>query len=646
MIKNNKKTEVGHASYRKPAHRKPVHSKPVRPARGEFLPVNRKDMKARGWDELDFLVITGDAYVDHPSFGAAIISRCLEAEGYKVGIIAQPDWRSTDDFNKMGRPRLGVMVAAGNLDSMLNHYTASGKKRRTDEYSPGGKAGLRPDRATMVYCNRVRELWKDIPLIIGGIEASLRRIAHYDYWSDNIRRSILVDAKADILIFGMAESSVKKIAEGLSVGKPVEALRSIPGICWRTHNPDDAKDAVMLPSFAEICESKELFTKAFAMYYHEQNAFTGKRLIQDQGAWYVVQNKPSKPLSQKQMDEIYAYPYTRTWHIDYDKDGGIPAFKEVSLSITSHRGCFGECSFCALVSHQGRVIQSRSHESIIDEAKRITHMPEFKGYIHDVGGPTANFRIPACKAQLKRGACQDKSCLFPKVCPALEADHSDYMKLLRELRSLPGIKKVFIRSGLRYDYILADKKNNFIEELCKYHVSGQLKIAPEHASPDVLKQMRKPSREVTKEFVDLYRRINEKLGMKQFLVPYLMSSHPGSTLKSALELAEFIRDTGLRPEQVQDFTPTPGSVSTCMYYTGINPLTGEKVYVPKTTEERKLQRALLQYWMPENEELVRAALRKLGREDLIGRGSHCLVPEGRIKHTNRRPGMDKKRHSL
>lgn len=643
-----KKTAINKPNNKKKNSDNQHKKKVMRPGRELFIPVNKNDMKAKGWNELDFLIITGDAYVDHPSFGAAIISRCLEAEGYRVGIIAQPNWRSTKDFQRLGRPKLGVMVAAGNLDSMLSHYTASGKKRRNDVYSPGGKAGLRPDRATMVYCNRVRELWKDIPLIIGGIEASLRRIAHYDYWSDKVRRSILVDSKADILIFGMGESAVRDIAERLALGKPVESLRAVDGVCWRTHNPDDARDALMLPSFDEVCADKMVFTEAFRKFYYEQNAFTGKRIIQDQGAWFVVQNRPAKPLSQKQMDAIYSYPYTRTWHPDYDKDGGIPALQEVGMSITSHRGCFGECAFCALVSHQGRVIQSRSHKSIIKEAEEIRDMPNFKGYIHDVGGPTANFRIPACQTQLKRGACKGKSCLFPNVCPNLEADHSDYMSLLRKLREIPGIKKIFIRSGLRYDYMLKDKNHNFLEELCKYHVSGQLKIAPEHVSNNVLKYMRKPSKEVTSEFIKQYREVNKKLGMKQFLVPYFMSAHPGSTLKDALELAEFIRDTGMRPEQVQDFTPTPGSVSTCMYYTGIDPLSGDKVYVPKSAEERKMQRALLQYWMPQNRNVVVQALKKLGREDLIGNGRNCLVtgPSNHHGAPKKRRGIDNRRYKL
>ncbi len=595
------------------------------PNRSEFLPVSRADMDVKGWDELDFLLISGDAYVDHPSFGHAIISRCLSIRGYRVGIIAQPDWRSTEDFAKMGKPRLGVMVAAGNLDSMLNHYTASGKKRRDDNYSPGGKAGLRPDRATVVYCNRVRELWKDIPLIIGGIEASLRRIAHYDYWSDSVRRSILADSRADLLVFGMGERAVADIARALAEGQSVGALRRIDGTCWKTHNSENANDAVVLPSYDEVVADKKVFAEAFRKFYLEQNSFSGKRLIQDQGAWHVVQNKPASPLTEGELDAIYAYPYTRTWHPDYNKLGGVPALAEVELSITSHRGCFGECSFCALTSHQGRIIQRRSDGSMIAEAKKLRRLPNFKGYINDVGGPTANFMSVACSEQKKRGVCIGKSCLFPEPCRKLEPDHSNYISLLRKLRELPGIKKVFIRSGLRYDYILTDKNQEFLEELCRYHISGQLKIAPEHVSEEVLKYMKKPSEKVTTEFIEKYRAMNEKLGMNQFLVPYFMSSHPGSTLKDALELALYIKNSGMRPEQVQDFTPTPGSISTCMYYTEIDPMTGESVYVPKSFEERKMQRALLQYWMPENYDTVRKALEKLERTDLIGNEPKCLV---------------------
>ncbi|MDD4160126.1 MAG: YgiQ family radical SAM protein [Synergistaceae bacterium] len=600
-------------------------------ARDKFLPVNRQDMERRGWEDLDFLLISGDAYVDHPSFGTAIISRWLESLSFRVGIIAQPDWRSTEDFKRMGKPRIGVMVTAGNLDSMLSHYTASGKKRKTDPYSPGGRAGLRPDRATIVYCNRVRELWKDVPLVIGGIEASLRRMSHYDYWGNDVRRSILADSRADLLVFGMGELAVKDIANALAQGKEVSRIRDVPGTCWKTHDPGNAADAVILPSFEEVRSDKKAFAKAFKQFYIQQNHSNGSRIIQDQGAWNVVQNRPARPLTEKEMDKVYSLPYTRAAHPDYEEAGGIPALEEVRFSITSHRGCFGECSFCAISMHQGRVIQARSDRSMIDEAWSLKKMKDFKGYIHDVGGPTANFMIPSCPDQETKGTCAGKSCLFPAACKKLEADHSKYIGLLRKLREIPGIKKVFIRSGLRYDYILADKKTDFLDELCRYHISGQLKIAPEHVSPAVLKLMRKVPRNVTVKFIDDYRQKNRELGMKQFLVPYFMSSHPGSTIREAVDLAEFIRDSGLRPEQVQDFTPTPGSMSTCMYYTGIDPLTGEEVYVPRDHEERKMQRSLLQYWVPENAETVRKALIKAGREDLIGNNKKCLVPERSIR---------------
>ena len=598
---------------------------PASPPRSAFLPVSRADMEARGWDELDILVITGDAYVDHPSFGHAIIARWLEAHGFRVGIVSQPDWRGTEDFAKLGRPRLCVMLSAGNLDSMLNHYTASGKKRRRDDYTPGGTAGHRPDRATVVYANRVRELWGDIPLVIGGIEASLRRFAHYDYWSDSVRRSILTDSRADLLVYGMGESASLEIARRLADGEEAASLRDIAGTCWKTHDPAAANDAVALGSFAEVSADKAKFAASFKLFYDENDGIRGKRLIQDQGAWYVVQNRPARPLSTAEMDRIYALPYARAWHPDYDAAGGVPAFDEVKFSITSHRGCFGECGFCAISSHQGRIIQRRSDESIIKEAELLTKMPGFKGYIHDIGGPTANFTVPSCQESIKRGSCKGKSCLYPQPCKKLRADHDDYIALLRKVRALPRIKKVFIRSGLRYDYIIADKKGEFLEELCRWHISGQLKVAPEHVSAEVLQYMRKPPRAVTEEFLKRYAEMNARLGMKQFLVPYFMSAHPGSTLKEAVELAEFIRDSGLRPEQVQDFTPTPGSLSTCIYHTGIDPLTMRNVYVPKDHEERKMQRALLQYWMPENREYVRKALIKAGRKDLIGRGPKALV---------------------
>lgn len=614
--------------------------------REAFLPVNKEDMKRRGWDELDFLIISGDAYVDHPSFGHAIISRWLEHLGYRVGIIAQPDWRSADDFARMGRPRLGVMVSAGNLDSMLNHFTASGKKRRNDAYSPGGVGGLRPDRATIVYCNRVRELWKDVPLIIGGIEASLRRIAHYDYWADDVRRSLLVDSRADLLVFGMGELPVKEIASALARGEQAGDIRDVAGTAWKTHDPSCAPDATALSSYDEVRADRREFARTFKKFYLEQNHVRGNRLIQDQGAWHVVLNRPSRPLSTGEMDSVYSLPYARAWHPDYDEAGGVPALEEVKFSITSHRGCFGECSFCAIASHQGRIIQRRSDGSMIAEAKSFRRKKDFKGYISDVGGPTANFMEPACAEQAKRGACTGKSCLYPAPCKKMKPDHSSYIELLRKLRELPGIKKVFIRSGLRYDYILADGKDEFLEELCRSHISGQLKIAPEHVSAEVLKYMRKAPKSVTVEFFEKYREMNRRLGLKQFLVPYFMSSHPGSTLKEAVELAEFIRDSGIRPEQVQDFTPTPGSVSACMYYTGVDPISGAEVYVPRDFEERKLQRALLQYWMPENRATVRKALVKAGRPELIGSGPKCLVPDGGPRPGIVKSGLDNKRNRI
>ena len=597
----------------------------ARPPRSAFMPVSMEDVRARGWDGIEILIITGDAYVDHPSFGHAIIARWLEAHGFRVGIVSQPDWRGTEDFAKLGRPSLCVMLAAGNLDSMLNHYTASKKKRRSDAYTPGGEAGKRPDRATIVYCNRIRELWGDIPLIIGGVEASLRRFAHYDFWSDSVRRSILADSRADLLVFGMGELASLEIAERLAAGEPVSALRDVAGTCWKTHDTALANDAVKLPSFDEVRTDKKKFAEAFAAYYAEQDAIRGRRLIQDQGAWHVVQNRPARPLTQTEIDKVYALPYARAWHPDYDAKGGVPAFDEVRFSITTHRGCLGECGFCAIASHQGRIIQRRSDESILREAELLTKEPGFKGYINDVGGPTANFTEPSCPDSVRRGSCKGKSCLYPEPCRKLRADHTGYIELLRKIRALPKIKKVFIRSGIRYDYILADKSGEFLEEVCRWHVSGQLKIAPEHISPNVLRYMRKPGRAATEEFMRRYAKVNEKLGLKQFLVPYFISAHPGSTLKEAVELAEFIRDSGLRPEQVQDFTPTPGSLSTCIYYTGLDPFTLEEVYVPKGAEERKMQRALLQYWMPENREYVIKALMRADRRDLIGSGPKCLV---------------------
>ena len=592
--------------------------------RQKFLPTTKKDLEQRGIAQLDVLIITGDAYVDHPSFGHAIIARLVESLGYTVGVISQPNWQGNEDFVKLGRPRLCVMVSAGNMDSMVNHYTANKKKRRGDNYTPGGIAGKRPDRATMVYCNKVRENFGDIPLIIGGIEASLRRLAHYDYWSDKVRRSILVDSRADLLVYGMGELATREILSRLNSGEDVKNLTDIEGTCYKTHEVPK-ENCIVLPSYAEVSSDKKKYAEAFATAYRENDPFNGKKLAQDQGAWLVVQNRPARPLTQNEMDEVYALPYTRKWHPDYDNVGGVPALAEVKFSVTQHRGCFGECAFCAIASHQGRIIQSRSDASVLAEIESLTHEPDFKGYISDLGGPTADFTHPQCEKCTKFGACREKSCLFPVPCKNLNTSHSHYISLLERAKKIKGVKKIFIRSGLRFDYILAEKSSAFLEYICENNISGQLKIAPEHASANVLQLMRKPKKQVFEEFAKQYKKINDKLGKKQFLVPYFISSHPGATLEDAIELAEFIRDTGLRPEQVQDFTPTPGSASTCMYYTEIDPFTGEKIYVAKSAEERKMQRALLQYFMPENKDLVKKALIKAKRFDLIGSGKKCLV---------------------
>lgn len=597
----------------------------------EFLPISKKDMLERGWEQLDFIFVSGDAYVDHPSFGPAILCRLLEKHGYKVGIIPQPDWHSTRDFNRLGKPRLGFLVSAGNMDSLLNKFTAAKKVRHQDAYSPGGKAGFRPERATIVYCNRLRELYADVPIIIGGIEASLRRMAHYDYWSNSVRRSILVDSQADLLVFGMGERALLEIAADLQQGVAIENIQDVQGTCYRVPNMDYAWDYLPLPSYSEVKNQKEKFAKAFKIEYLEQDAIRGKRIAQQNDEWCVVQNPPARPLNEAEMDEIYDLPYQRTWHPIYDKAGGVPAIKEVQFSLVSQRGCFGGCNFCAIISHEGRIIQRRSQASLIREAKILTKMPGFKGYIHDVGGPTANFRRPSCDAQLKRGTCRGKPCLSPLPCKNLVADHSDYIELLRKLRALPGVKKVFVRSGIRFDYLLL-AKDDFLTELCKYHVSGQLKIAPEHISDRVTRLMGKSNRQVYLQFVAKFKRINQKLGLKQYLVPYFMSSHPSSKLEDAIELAEFIRDMGYHPQQVQDFIPTPGTLSTCMWYTGIDPLTGEKVYTAKTYEEKLMQRSLMQYWLPKNQEIVRKALHIAAREDLIGFGTKCLVRPKKMTH--------------
>ncbi|KLU62121.1 ribosomal protein S12 methylthiotransferase RimO [Peptococcaceae bacterium CEB3] len=602
-----------------------------------FLPMNRQDMRRRGWEELDFLLISGDAYVDHPSFGAAIISRCLEKKGYRVGVLAQPDWRDLEVFRGMGRPRLACLITGGNLDSLVNHYTAAKKRRSNDAYSPGGASGRRPDRATIVYSNRVREALPGVPVIIGGIEASLRRFAHYDYWSDKVRRSILLDSQADLLVYGMGERAILEIARELSSGKEIGELLDLRGTVVLERTLDwagpERGDRLILPSFEDIFASKRRYAESFMEQYQQQDPVRGKTLVEfyRQDRKVVRQNPPQEPLSQSEMDEIYALPYTGTYHPQYGREG-VPALQEVEFSLVSARGCYGSCSFCALTFHQGRIVQSRSAQSIVREAKRLTASPRFKGYIHDVGGPTANFRRPACPGQLKRGACAQRQCLYPSPCDRIDLDHGEYLELLRALRSLPGVKKVFVRSGIRYDAVLADKNTPFLRELCQYHVSGQLKVAPEHVSPSVLKRMGKPGPEVYAEFVREFKQVNEDLGKKQYLVPYLMSSHPGSGLKEAVELAEFVRDLGVNPEQVQDFIPTPGTLSTCMYYTGLDPRTMEKVYVPKGVREKARQRALIQYRNPANYSLVEEALRLAGREDLIGYGKKCLIKPRNSEH--------------
>ncbi len=588
--------------------------------------MTREEMSSRGWDAIDFLFISGDAYVDHPSFGPAIITRVLEKAGFRVGVIAQPNWRNTEDFKIMGRPALAVLISSGNMDSMLNKLTASKKIRSTDAYSPGGKAGLRPDRATIVYANRARELWPDVPVIIGGIEASLRRFAHYDYWSDSVRRSILLDSRADLLVYGMGEKQTLEIAARLKAGCEVGALRDIRGTCWLGAANEKLPDSTLkIPSFEQVKIDKKSYAEAFKVQYLEQDPIRGRTVAQMHGERYLVQNPPALPLTPQEMDRIYSLPYERSWHPSYDSAGGVPAIEEVQFSLTSHRGCFGACSFCAIVAHQGRIIQQRSHKSLVQEGRLLTRLPGFKGYIHDVGGPTANFRHVSCAKQLKSGTCRDRQCLFPKPCPNLDTDHSDYLHLLQELRALPGVKKVFIRSGLRYDYLLAGKNQEFMKELCEHHVSGQLKVAPEHVSPTVIQAMQKSGKDTFLKFLKAFRRENERIGKEQYLVPYLMCSHPGSTVSDAIELAEFLREIGYHPEQVQEFIPTPGSLSTAMYHTGINPLTGQKITVPRTSEQRQEQRALLQFRNPKNRRMVEAVLKKAGRMDLIGMASNCLI---------------------
>lgn len=602
----------------------------------DFLPICKVDMNKRGWEQCDFIFVTGDAYVDHSSFGPAIISRVLELHGYKVGIIAQPDWKNKESIAILGKPRLGFLVSAGNMDSMVNHYTVNKKKRQTDAYSPGGKTGMRPDYATVVYCNLIKQTFKDSPIIIGGIESSLRRLAHYDYWSDKIKHSQLIDSGADLISYGMGEHSIVEIADALNSGIDVSDITFVKGTVYKAKTLDNIYDYIQLPDFDTVSSDKIAYAKSFNIQYQNTDPYTAKILVEKyKEKLYVVQNPPALPLTTIEMDDVYSLPYMRDYHPVYKKDGGIPALSEIKFSITSNRGCFGGCSFCALTFHQGRIVQVRSHESIIDEAKLMTKDKDFKGYIHDVGGPTANFRRPACDKQLIKGVCMNKQCLFPSPCKNMKVDHSDYIKLLRKLREIPKVKKVFIRSGIRFDYCMADADDTFMRELCKYHISGQLRVAPEHISDNVLKLMGKPSNKVYTSFIKRYNRINEKTGKEQFVVPYLMSSHPGSTMKEAIELAEYIRDLGYMPEQVQDFYPTPSTRSTCMYYTGVDPATLEKVYTPVSSHEKAMQRALIQYKKPENYELVKEALIKNNRGDLIGFDKNCLIPPRPMAYQNK-----------
>lgn len=596
------------------------------------MPICREDMVKRGWKQVDFVYVTGDAYVDHPSFGHAIISRLLESRGYKIGMIPQPDWKRKESVMEYGEPRLGFLVSAGNMDSMVNHYSVSRKRRKKDAYTPGGVMGKRPDYACTVYGNLIRQVYKNVPIILGGIEASLRRLAHYDYWSDKLKRSILLDSAADIISYGMGERSIIEIAEALDAHIAVQDLTYIDGTVVKVTDAEAVYDKLLLPSFEELREDKKRYAKSFYTQYCNTDPFSGKRLVEKYSEHvYVVQNPPSKPLTQMEMDDIYALPYTRTYHPSYEKAGGIPALSEVKFSLISNRGCFGACNFCALTFHQGRIIQTRSHESLVMEAEKLTEEKDFKGYIHDVGGPTADFRHPSCQKQLQTGTCKNRQCLFPTPCKNLNASHKDYIQLLKKLRNIPKVKKVFIRSGIRFDYVLAEKDRTFLKELCEHHISGQLKVAPEHVSDAVLNRMGKPKNSVYQEFCREYEKMNRQIKKEQYLVPYLMSSHPGSSLKDAVELAEYCRDLGYMPEQVQDFYPTPSTISTCMYYTGVDPRTGKNVYVPKSPHEKAMQRALIQYRNPENYELVYEALKKAGRMDLIGYEKHCLLQPRRRK---------------
>ena len=591
----------------------------------EFLPITKQEMLERGIAQPDFVYVIGDAYVDHPSFGHAIISRILENHGYSVVIISQPDWRNPKSIDIFGCPRLGFLVSGGNMDSMVNHYSVTRHRRKTDSFTPGGVMGKRPDYATVVYCNLIRQTYKDVPILIGGIEASLRRLAHYDYWSDAMKRSILLDSQADLLMYGMGERSIVEIADALNAGMDVKDITYIDGTVFKCRELDESLPTIILPGYEELQKNKRTYAESFKIQYGNCDPFTAKRLAEPYGKEYVVQNPPQKPLTMEEMDAVYDLPYCRAYHPSYEKLGGVPAIEEVKFSLVSNRGCFGACSFFALTFHQGRIVQVRSHESILAEAEKMVKDPDFKGYIHDVGGPTANFRHPACEKQMTKGACGGRQCLYPTPCKNMNADHSDYVALLRKLRKIPGVKKVFVRSGIRFDYLLADSKDTFFRELVQYHISGQLKVAPEHVSDAVLCRMGKPRNAVYNRFVDKYFALNKQYNMNQFLVPYLMSSHPGSTMKEAVELAEYIRDMGYNPEQVQDFYPTPSTLSTVMYYTGLDPRTMEKVYVPTDPHEKAMQRALIQYRNPKNYYLVKEALIKAHREDLIGSGPKCLI---------------------
>ena len=602
----------------------------------DFLPICRDDMEKRGWSEADFVFVIGDAYVDHPSFGPAIISRLLERYGYKVCIIAQPDWKNDKSIDVFGKPRLGFLVCGGNMDSMVNHYSVSKKRRQKDAYSPGGEMGLRPDYATTVYCNLIRRTYKDVPIIIGGIEASLRRMAHYDYWSDKLKHSILVDSSADILSYGMGEHSMIEIAEALDSGINVSDITYVRGTCYRTKDISGvSEDAILLPDYDSLTRDRLEYARSFYTQYINTDPYSAKTLVEGYGnRGYVVQNPPAYPLTQMEMDDVYDLPYMNNYHPIYESKGGIPAISEIKFSLTSNRGCFGGCSFCALTFHQGRIIQTRSHESLIREAEQMTHDPDFKGYIHDVGGPTANFRHKSCAKQDRYGVCTNKQCLFPEPCRNLKVDHKDYIELLRKLEAIPGVKKVFIRSGIRFDYVMADSSDEFLKELCEKHISGQLRVAPEHVSDNVLKMMGQPKNSVYESFIARYQKVNARTGKKQFVVPYLMSSHPGSTLKEAVELAEYVRDIGYMPEQVQDFYPTPSTISTCMYYTGVDPRTMQPVYVPHNPHEKAMQKALMMYRKPENYDLVKEALIKAGRQDLIGFDKKCLIRPRKMENSS------------